>query len=54
MLAESWEMPTVGPIDFKVRRGVHWALNPSSEASRLMNGRELTGLRDTTSLETGL
>ncbi len=42
MLAESWEMPTIGTVVFTVRRGVHWALNPNSEASRLMNGREVT------------
>lgn len=42
ILAESWEMPALGNIVFKVRRGVHWALNSRSEASRLMNGREVT------------
>jgi len=42
ILAESWEMPSLGTIVFKVRRGVHWALNSRSEASRLMNGREMT------------
>lgn len=42
VLAESWEIPELGTIVFKVRRGVHWALNPKSEASRLMNGREVT------------
>jgi peptide/nickel transport system substrate-binding protein len=42
ILAESWEIPELGTIVFKVRRGVHWALNPKSEASRLMNGREVT------------
>jgi peptide/nickel transport system substrate-binding protein len=26
----------------KIRQGVRWALNPNSEASRLVNGRELT------------
>jgi peptide/nickel transport system substrate-binding protein len=42
ILAESWEMPALGTIVFKVRPGVHWALDPKSEASRLMNGREVT------------
>ena len=42
ILAENWEIPELGMIIFKVREGVHWALNPSSEASRLMNGREVT------------
>ncbi len=42
ILAESWTIPELGKVVFKVRRGVHWALNPNSEASRLMNGREVT------------
>ena len=41
-LAESWEMPEVGTYVMQIRRGVHFALNPASEASRLVNGRELT------------
>ncbi|MBI4283816.1 MAG: ABC transporter substrate-binding protein, partial [Chloroflexi bacterium] len=41
-LAESWETPELGTWILKIRRGVHYALNPQSEASRLMNGRELT------------
>jgi peptide/nickel transport system substrate-binding protein len=43
VLAESWEMPELGSWIFHIRRGVHYALNPASEASRLVNGRELTG-----------
>ena len=31
-----------GTIVYHVRPGVHWGLNPSSEASRLVNGREVT------------
>lgn len=31
-----------GTIVYKVRSGVHWALNPASEASRLVGGREMT------------
>ena len=42
MLAESWEIPESGTFVFKVRRGIHWAFNPDSEASRLVNGREVT------------
>jgi peptide/nickel transport system substrate-binding protein len=42
MLAKSWEIPEPGTVVYQVRRGVHWALNPKSEASRLMNGREVT------------
>lgn len=41
-LAESWETPTPDTWILKIRRGVHWALNPDSEASQLMNGREMT------------
>jgi peptide/nickel transport system substrate-binding protein len=41
-IAESWEIPQPGTIIFHIRQGVHWALNPKSEASRLVNGRELT------------
>lgn len=29
-------------ILYQVRQGVHWGLNPKSEASRLVNGREFT------------
>ncbi|MBI2850049.1 MAG: ABC transporter substrate-binding protein [Chloroflexi bacterium] len=31
-----------GTIIYQIRQGVHWALNPASEASRLVGGRELT------------
>lgn len=41
-LAESWEIPEVGTWIFKIRRGARFALNPASEASRLVGGRELT------------
>jgi peptide/nickel transport system substrate-binding protein len=41
-IAESWEMPEVGTIIFHIRKGIHWALNPDSEASQLVKGRELT------------
>jgi len=41
-IAESWTMPSPGVWVFKVRQGVHWALDPNNEASRLMNGREMT------------
>ncbi|HEY93939.1 MAG TPA: ABC transporter substrate-binding protein, partial [Dehalococcoidia bacterium] len=42
VLAESWEIPEAGTIVFMIRKGVHWALNPDSEASLLMNSREVT------------
>jgi peptide/nickel transport system substrate-binding protein len=41
-IAESWEIPQQGTIIFHIRKGIHWALNPNSEASRLVNARELT------------
>ncbi|MDP3879967.1 MAG: ABC transporter substrate-binding protein [Dehalococcoidales bacterium] len=41
-LAESWETPDSGTIVWHIRKGVHWGLNPKFEASRLVNGRELT------------
>jgi peptide/nickel transport system substrate-binding protein len=40
-LAESWELPEVGTMIVHVRQGVHYSLDPSNEASRLVNGREL-------------
>ncbi len=42
LLAESYEMPDSITAIFHIRQGVHWALNPASEASRLVNGREFT------------
>ncbi len=42
VLAESWEFPELGTFIFHIRKGVHYALNPNSEASRLVNGREFT------------
>jgi peptide/nickel transport system substrate-binding protein len=41
-LAESWEIPQQGTVILHIRKGVHYALNTKSEASRLVNGRELT------------
>ncbi len=41
-LAETWESPEVGRLVYHIRKGVHYGLNPNSEASRLVNGRELT------------
>ena len=42
VLAESWKMPELGTIIFKVRRGVRWAVASNTDASRFMNGREVT------------
>jgi peptide/nickel transport system substrate-binding protein len=42
-IAESWAFNfDEGTLTFNIRKGIHWALNPNSEASRLVNGRELT------------
>ena len=41
-LVESWETPDDTTYVFHIRQGVHYALDPDSEASRLVNGRELT------------
>ncbi|UCD08744.1 MAG: ABC transporter substrate-binding protein, partial [Dehalococcoidales bacterium] len=41
-LAESWETPAVGVWVLNIRQGVHWALDPEFEASRLVGGREMT------------
>lgn len=41
-IAESWEFPTPGVSIWHIRKGIHWWLNPQSEASRLVAGRELT------------
>ena len=46
-LAESWkwtvdEVKNEGAIVFQIRQGVHWALNPTSEDSKMVNGREVT------------
>jgi len=42
MLAESWEFPDDTTAIFHIRKGVRYALDPASEASRLVNGREFT------------
>jgi len=46
-IAESvkWTMDSannVGIVVYKIRQGIHWALDRNNEASRLVNGRELT------------
>ena len=42
-MAESWEiLPEPDTLIFHIRQGVHWALDPDSEASRLVGGREMT------------
>ncbi|MFC1921457.1 ABC transporter substrate-binding protein [Chloroflexota bacterium] len=41
-IAESFEIVEPGKAIFKIRKGVHFALNPDSEASQLVNGREVT------------
>ena len=46
-IAESWDWSVdaendVGTLVYQIRPGVHYALNPDSEASRLVGGREVT------------
>ncbi|MBI2979672.1 MAG: ABC transporter substrate-binding protein [Chloroflexi bacterium] len=41
-LAESWEVPDDATIILHLRKGVRYGLDPNSEASRLVGGRELT------------
>jgi peptide/nickel transport system substrate-binding protein len=41
VLAESWEIPTVGKVIFHIRKGIHYSLDSNSAASRLVGGREL-------------
>ncbi|MFC2038759.1 ABC transporter substrate-binding protein [Chloroflexota bacterium] len=41
-LAESWETPDSETIIFHIRPGIHYGLDPDSEASRHVNGREFT------------
>ncbi len=43
-IAESWDYSRLaeGIMVYRIRPGIHWALNPNSAASRLVNGRELT------------
>jgi peptide/nickel transport system substrate-binding protein len=41
-LAESWKTPELGVWVLDIRKGVHFALNPDSAASKLANGREMT------------
>ena len=41
-VAESWEIPSIDTWKFTIRRGIRYALDPNNQASRLVNGRELT------------
>jgi peptide/nickel transport system substrate-binding protein len=41
-LAESFELPEPGTVVFHIRHGVHFMVDSNSEASRLVNGREMT------------
>ena len=42
LLAESWEIPDPNTVIYHIRQGINWAFNPNSQASQLLNGRELT------------
>ena len=41
-VCESWEAVSPYHYTFKVRKGIHFSLDPNNEASKLVNGRELT------------
>ncbi len=41
-VVQSWDIPEAGHLIFHVRPDVHYGLNQNIEASRLVNGRELT------------
>ncbi len=41
-IAESWDFSEPGIFIWNIRKGINWALNPNTEASRLVNGREVT------------
>ncbi len=51
VLAENWDIPEPGTIIFHIRKGIHYALDPESTASRLVGGRELNSYDVATSLE---
>ena len=40
-VAESWEILDEKTVRFHIRKGIHFALNPASEASQLLGSREL-------------
>jgi len=42
-LAESFEIVEPGHVKLNIRHGVYYGLNMDNEASRLVNGREMTG-----------
>jgi len=42
LIAESWELTGTDELTFKIRQGIHFALDPKNEASKLVGGRELT------------
>jgi peptide/nickel transport system substrate-binding protein len=41
-IVESYSAPSVGVWILNIRKGVHFALDPNSAASKLVNGREMT------------
>ncbi|MDP6577425.1 MAG: ABC transporter substrate-binding protein, partial [Dehalococcoidales bacterium] len=42
MLSTGWERPDPDTLIYHIRQGIHYALDPSNENSRLVGGRELT------------
>ncbi|OGN86965.1 MAG: hypothetical protein A2158_01080, partial [Chloroflexi bacterium RBG_13_46_14] len=41
-IAESWDFSEPGKFVWNIREGIHWGYNPNTEASRMVNGREVT------------
>ncbi len=41
-VAESWDISNPSQLVWHIRKGMKWGPNPNMEASRLVNGRELT------------
>ncbi len=42
VLCTTWKIVEPGHFTFTIRKGVHFALDPNREASKLVNGREMT------------
>jgi peptide/nickel transport system substrate-binding protein len=42
-VAETWDIVEPGHMIFHIHQGIHFGLNTNSAASKLVNGRELTG-----------
>lgn len=51
VLAESWDIPAPGTINFHIRKGIKYALDTNNPASQLVGGRELNAHDVATCLE---